>query len=395
MPKKRTVLVAFTSAQAGWFKGVARYAREHHWHLVLDMMYNGEVPVGWRGDGIISFIGNRKDLERFILSSGLPTVDLSMTRSDLGLPTVPEDNKMIGRLAAEHFLERDYRNFVWVPIMDNQIDADRYQGFADRLAEEGLTSHVLPPAKSREEEGDTRDWTAREKMLVEELRHLPKPLAAFCFNDRVAADLIYACNAAGLLVPEAVAVLGVDNDELLCECLGIPLSSVRHDLEGMAYKSAALLDCLMSGKPFPKRNPPVTPKGVATRRSSDMMAVNNLQVARGLRFIHDRYADPLLSVDDIVAATSVSRRPLEKAFRHELQRTINEEVLRVRLEKVKDLITTTKLSVTEISKLTGFTRPNHLFRIFRKQLGMNPKQFRDKKANSPHRNARAASRQTR
>ena len=195
-------------------------------------------------------------------------------------------------------------------------------------------------------------------------------------------------------MPEAVAVLGVNNDELLCECLGIPLSSVRHDLEGMAYKSAALLDCLMSGRPVSKKTPRVTPTGVATRRSSDMMAVNNLEVAKALRFIHDHYANPLLSVDDIVAATSVSRRPLEKYFRLELQRSVNEEVLRVRIEKVKDLILTTKLSVTEISKQTGFTRPNHLFRIFRKQVGMNPKQFRDKKVSRSRRATRATDRKT-
>jgi LacI family transcriptional regulator len=115
---------------------------------------------------------------------------------------------------------------------------------------------------------------------------------------------------------------------------------------------------------------------VVTRRSSDILAVNNLEVAKALRFIHDQFANPLLSVDDIVATTNVSRRPLEKAFRHELRRTINEEVVRVRLEKVKELLSTTELSVTEVSTMTGFTRPNHLFRIFRRQLGMNPKQYR-------------------
>jgi LacI family transcriptional regulator len=183
-----------------------------------------------------------------------------------------------------------------------------------------------------------------------------------------------------LLVPEAVAVMGVDNDSMLCECLRVPLSSVCHDLEGMAYNSAALLDRLMSGKAVPKKIPRVQPTGVVTRRSSDILAVNNLEVAKALRFIHDQFANPLLSVDDIVAATTVSRRPLEKAFRSELHRTVNEEVVRVRLEKVKALLTTTQFSVTEISAQTGFTRPNHLFRIFRRQLGMNPKQFRTREA---------------
>jgi AraC-like DNA-binding protein len=251
-----------------------------------------------------------------------------------------------------------------------------FGGFADRLAMKGLSSHVLPPANSSASKGGAWNWAARRKLLVQEFQRLPKPLAVFGFNDRVAADLIDACHTAGLLVPEEVAVLGVDNDELLCECLGIPLSSVCHDLEGMGYRAAVLLDRLMSGKRLPKLNPRITPKGIATRRSSDMMAVNDLDVAKALRFICDKFTDPLLSVDDIVAVTSVSRRPLEKAFRQELRRTINEEVLRVRLEKVKDLIITTELSVAEISQLTGFTRPNHLFRIFRRQLGMNPKQFR-------------------
>jgi LacI family transcriptional regulator len=394
MAKNRTVLIALTSAHYGWFKGVARYAREHNWHLVADMLYTGQIPLGWQGDGIISYTAYNDALAKFVLSSGIPTVEISKIRRGLGLPFVEGDDEMVGRVAAEHFLERGYRNFIWAPLLDNEINADRHRGFAGRLSRRGLTCHVLPPANSSASKGGAWNWAARRKLLVQELQRLPKPLAVFGFNDRVAADLIDACNTAGLLVPEEVAVMGVDNDELLCECLGIPLSSVCHDLEGMGYRAAVLLDRLMSGKRLPKKNPRVIPKGVATRRSSDMLAVNDLDVAKALRFICDKFTNALLSVDDIVAVTSVSRRPLEKAFRHELRRTINEEVLRVRLEKVKDLIITTELSVAQISKLTGFTRPNHLFRIFRKQLGMNPKQFRAQHISQSRRNTRAAERQT-
>jgi LacI family transcriptional regulator len=395
MAKNRTVLVALTSAHYGWFKGVARYAREHNWHLVADMLYTGQIPLGWQGDGIISYTAYSDALAKFVLSAGIPTVEISKIRRDLDLPFVEGDNEMVGRQAAEHFLERGYRNFIWAPLLDNEINADRFRGFADRLAMKGLSSHVLPPANSSASKGGAWNWAARRKLLVQEFQRLPKPLAVFGFNDRVAADLIDACHTAGLLVPEEVAVLGVDNDELLCECLGIPLSSVCHDLEGMGYRAAVLLDRLMSGKRLPKLNPRITPKGIATRRSSDMMAVNDLDVAKALRFICDKFTDPLLSVDDIVAVTSVSRRPLEKAFRQELRRTINEEVLRVRLEKVKDLIITTELSVAEISQLTGFTRPNHLFRIFRRQLGMNPKQFRAQHASRARSYPRAAGRHSR
>jgi LacI family transcriptional regulator len=209
---------------------------------------------------------------------------------------------------------------------------------------------------------------------------LPKPLAVFGYNDCVAADIIDACDDAGLLVPEAVAVMGVDNDTILCECVRVPLSSVCHDLEGMAYQAAALLDRLMAGRKPPKGIIRVPPTGLVTRRSTDILAVDNLQVARALRYIQDLYTNPLLGVEAVVAATDLSRRPLERAFRQEMKRTLNEEIVRVRMEKVKDLLTTTSMKVVEVAAATGFTRPSHLFRTFRKQLGLSPNTYRKRKA---------------
>jgi LacI family transcriptional regulator len=390
MARKRTVLLALTDAHHGFFRGVARYAREHQWHLVADMIYTARIPIGWRGDGIISFIGYREDLAEFIRNSRLPTVEISMVRNDIKLPRVEGDNDMIGRLAAEHFLERGYRHFVWAPFMDDIVNAERYRGFANRLKKENLASHVLPPADSRSAPGGTHDWAARRRLLIQELRRLPKPLAVLGYNDCVAADIIDACDNAGLLVPEAVAVMGVDNDTMLCDCLRVPLSSVCHDLEEMAYQAAVLLDRLMAGKKAPKKMLRVPPTGVVTRRSTDILAVNNLEVAKALRFIHDQYSNPLLSMDDVVMATNVSRRPLEKAFRKELRRTLNEELVRIRLNSVKNLLTTTNLSVTKISSMTGFNRPNHLHRIFRKQVCMSPKKYRAQQMSRGRLDARAA-----
>lgn len=376
MERRRTVLLALTDAHHGFFKGVARYAREHRWHLVADMIYTAKIPIGWRGDGIISFIGYRDDLAEFILSSGLPAVEISMVRNDIDLPRVEGDSEMIGRLAAEHFLERGFRNFAWAPLIDDIVNAERYRGFANRLAREKQICHILLPADTREAGGGKRDWAGRRKELVRELKRLPKPLAVFGYNDCVAADIIDACEDARLLVPEVVAVMGVDNDAMLCECIRVPLSSVCHDLEGMAYEAAVLLDRLMRGKKAPKEVIRIPPKGVVTRRSTDILAVDKLPVARALRFIRDRHSSPLLSVNDVAAATATSRRSLELAFRHELERTVHEEIVGVRLDKVKDLLRTTDLKVCEISAATGFSRPNHLFRVFRRFTGMSPKAYR-------------------
>jgi len=383
MAPKRSVLLALTDAHHGFFKGAARYAREHRWHVVADMIYTAKIPVGWRGDGILSFIGDRDDLAEFILSSRLPTVEISMVRNDIPLPRVEGDSELIGRLAAEHFLERGFRHFAWAPSLDDVVNAERYRGFANRLARENLTCDLLPPADTRHGHPATRDWAVRRKLLTRELKRLPKPLAVFGYNDCVAADIIAACDDAGLLVPEAVAVMGVDNDPILCECVGVPLSSVCHDLEGLAYQAAALLDRLMAGRKPPKEVIRVPPTGVVTRRSTDIVAVDNLQVARALRYIQDQYANPLLGVEAVVAATSLSRRALEKAFRLEMNRTLNEEIVRVRLEKVKHLLTTTKMKVVEVAVLTGFARPSHLFRTFRKLVGISPKTFRARQTARP------------
>lgn len=380
MPASRSVLLALTDTHHGFFKGAARYAREHRWHIVADMIYTARIPVGWRGDGILSFIGYRDDLAEFILSSGLPTVEISMVRNDINLPRVEGDSEMIGRLAAEHFLQRGYRHYAWAPMLDDVLNTERHRGFADRLAREGFGCQWLPPAIPAEGDPAIRDWAARRKMLKGDLRRLPKPLAVLCYNDCVAADIIDACEDAGLLVPESVGVMGVDNDTILCESIRVPLSSVCHDLEGMAYQAAALLDRLMSGRKPPKEVLRVPPTGVVTRRSTDMVAVDNLQVARALRYIGDNFANPLQGVNDIVAATDLSRRELEKAFRQELNRTPNQEVLRVRMEEARRLLETTNLKAVEISARTGFLRPNHFFRTFRKLVGTSPSIYRQRVA---------------
>jgi LacI family transcriptional regulator len=155
---------------------------------------------------------------------------------------------------------------------------------------------------------------------------------------------------------------------------------VCHDLEGMAYQAAALLDRLMAGRKPPNEVIRVPPTGLVTRRSTDIVAVDNLQVARALRFMQDQYTNPWLGVDAVVAATGLTRRALEKVFRQEMKRTLNEEIVRLRMESVKSLLTTTSLKVVEVAAASGFARPSHLFRTFRKQLGLSPKTYRKRKA---------------
>ncbi|HBF34516.1 TPA: hypothetical protein DDW35_08120 [Candidatus Sumerlaeota bacterium] len=378
MPHKRTVLVALTDTHHGFFRGIARYAKEHNWHLATDMIYTAHIPHGWRGDGIISFIGYWDELANFIVRSPLPKVELTLVRSDLDLPRVDTDNVSMGRLAAEHFLARNFKNFAWLPFANNIISEERCAGFRHTLKQHGFDCTILPVAHELGQSDKTFawNWEQQRQQLIDALNQLPRPIGIFCYNDCIAADLVDACQEAGLLVPEEVAIIGVDNDPIICECVSVPLSSVMNDLEGVAYEGAALLDRLMNGEPPPNELLRVQPKGVVTRKSTDILAVDNVQVAKALRAIWENYTDSNLSVLDVVAATELSRRSLERAFLEEMRHTIQKEVLRVRMEEVQRLLITSDASVAEISELTGFARPNHLFRIFRTIHGMSPREWR-------------------
>jgi LacI family transcriptional regulator len=373
MKKRRSVLLALSDTHHGFLRGVLRYAREHDWHLVADMIYTAKIPYGWRGDGIISFIGYRNELADFILDSKVPAVEISNLRKDLPLPHVGGDSGKIGRLAADHFLERGFRNFAWAPFMDDHLNEERYESFSRRLAQKGFSCHQLLPIDTVKAQRGRHRWVSRQMALVRQLKQLPKPLAIFCYNDGVAANIIRACEDAGLAVPESVAVLGVDNDALFCEAIPVPLSSIRHDLEGMAFQAAALLDRLMSGRRAPRKPILVPPLGLVTRRSTDILAADNLEVARALRYIGDHFSNPMLGVDDVVAATTISRRVLEKAFRRDLNRTINGEITRCRLERVKLLLATERMKVADIAAQSGFARTNHLYRSYRRVFGVSPK----------------------
>jgi LacI family transcriptional regulator len=376
--RKPTILLALTSTHHGFYHGAARYAAEHNWHVVADMIYDATIPVGWKGDGILSFVGHWEELAKFVVSARMPVVEISSVRKDLGIPCVMEDNETIGRLGAEHLLERNLKTFVWAPFWDDTVNEERFLGFATTIRSAGFDCVRVLPVNTRRSARPSRHMnrTLRRRWVIHTIRSLRYPLGVFCYNDCVAADIVDACIESGIRIPDEVAVLGVDNDPVICDCVQVPLSSVRHDLEGMAYEAAALLDHLMKGGSPPEIPKRIAPKGVVTRKSTEVLAVDNPDVASALGYIQENFPKGNLSVDDVVANGRVPRRSLERAFRDELQRTILHEILRVRVNHAQQLLETTPHSVTDIAIRSGFASLNHFYRVFRARTGLTPRAFR-------------------
>ena len=376
--RKPTILLALTSTHHGFYHGASRYAAEHDWHVVADMIYDATIPVGWKGDGILSFVGHWEELAKFVVSAHIPVVEISSVRKDLGIPCVMEDNEAIGRLGAEHLLERNLKTFVWAPFWDDTVNEERFQGFATAIRSAGFDCVRLLPVNTRRSARLSRHMnrTLRRRWVIHTIRSLRYPLGIFCYNDCVAADIVDACIESGIRIPDEVAVLGVDNDPVICDCVQVPLSSVRHDLEGMAYEAAALLDHLMNGGVPPEVPKRIAPKGVVTRKSTEVLAVDNPEVASALGYIQENFPKGNLSVDDVVAHGRVPRRSLERAFRDELQRTILHEILRVRVNHAQKLLETTPHSVTDVAIRSGFASLNHFYRVFHARTGLTPRAFR-------------------
>lgn len=381
MPHQPVILLALGSYQHATHLGVARFAREHGWHLVAEMAYGGDIPRGWEGDGIITALTERDELTDFVMGTGVPVVDLNMIRADVPLPRVVGDHEAIGKLAAMHFIERGFEHFAWYSVHENRTALERRTGFLRALNDEGLNlaqckSLIWAQGKQKGTAAIDKDWTERRDWLIRAIQTSPKPLAVFAYNDYQASHIINACLHANIAIPEEVAVVGVDNDELACDCLPVPLSSVKHDLETRGYQGAALLAQRMNNPDAPVPDPVrVEPSGVITRKSSDILALPDPQVAKALRFIWDNFNRPL-NIGEIVDATDVSRRTLEKAFSRHLSRSILEEIQRVRLQRVKELLAHTDFSMRQIANHAGFASPQYLHQVFRQQVGMTPGEYR-------------------
>ncbi len=361
----------------GLLHGIARYSRlhgpwrVHRWPGALD----SSLPE-WKNlkvDGAI--VRDVKAVEGLV-HSGIPVIFAQHSKESYApFPAIITDSESIGIMAAEHFLDRGFQNFAYCGLDEFIWSRRRAQHFTRRLQQAGFGVHLYEAPTSRRRRGARNEQNG----IADWLASLPKPVAVMCCNDDRALQVLEASKQVRCDVPDDVALLGVDNDVLVCDLADPPISSIALNTEGAGYEAARLLDSFMHGGEMAGQVIPVHATHIVTRMSTDILAVADAEVTAALRFIR-HHPNRLIQVDDVVEATNVSRRVLEKRFKAVLRRSVHQEIRRVRVNSIIQLLVGTDMGIADIAAHCGFDGVEHIARYFREETGVSLREYRKRHA---------------
>jgi LacI family transcriptional regulator len=351
-------------------------AAERRWHLNLGATLHGTIPRGWAGDGIIgTYDVNPTRLRRLLDRAGCPAVGVGMDLQSIGVPSVLVDNQVVGQLAAEHFLERGFRNFALYSAAPYGMANQRHSAFKAKLQEHGYTCGYLLKRKTTDRRVWDTSWEVHLRNLRTALRKQPKPLAVYTDLDHDAVWVIEACQAEGLSVPEDVAVLGTLDMPLYRQSTSVPLSSIAIGYVDNARQACDLLERMMDGETVACENILTPPKGVIARDSTYTVACRDPKVRSAIQFISAHYREPI-SLTDIAAAAGVSKSALYVLFRKDLERTPMDILTHIRLDKVKQMLRETNHTVDAVAADCGFGLVANLYHHFKQKTGVSPTAYR-------------------
>jgi LacI family transcriptional regulator len=382
VPKKPHVLLIFLTRfeeSMAMLKGIAHFERTHHiWTAFHDDQAVSETDPQWlrskKWQGVISR-HTTPELARACAELNIPLVDLNDIEPYAGVPKIRPDNVGIGHLGAEHFIERGYQKFGFAGFSNVLWSRERRDGFVEAVRLAGRECSVFDV----EYPGDSTPFWEEEEIgkLTAWLKDLPKPIGVMACVDLRAQQLVSAAHAAGILVPEEVAILGANNDTIRCELADPALSSVAPNAFQSGYRAAAMLRELLEGRKPATYDQRVEPLGVVTRHSTDVLAVEDRNVAAALSFIRERACSGI-TVKQVIQHAHASRSQIERKFRQHIGRSPQSEIRRVQLRKIRQLLLETDFPLKRIAELTGFEHMEYMCVLFKRATGVPPGIYRVK-----------------
>jgi len=374
IPQVAILLESSHEISRGMMRGILKYVQIYGpWalHMIAGGANDQRMPdlKEWKGNGIIARIPNLRSADD-ILQARLPTILIDPFDEYLDpghplflCPRVQCNSDAVADLAADYLIAQEFSNFAFVGDPNNSNWSRwRKERFIERVSEAGFSCNVYPMP----ELDDPTSWVSEKVHMCSWIKDLPKPVAVLAANDSRGRQVLNACLSAGVAVPYEVAVLGVNNDVLICETSMPPLSSISVNMEQAGYIAAEMLDKMMHKGERPD-NVRYDPDDIIRRASSQRIQVKDRLVIKALEFIRIN-AGLNIRVSDVAAHVEVSERWLEKRFSDELGRSVVQEIHRVRAKTIYNLVTKTDLPFSKIAERSGFTNSNHLSVLFRKKF---------------------------
>jgi LacI family transcriptional regulator len=378
--KVALVFACYIDQDARILHAISHYNRlNRRWSAFIDdQAFSKTTPdyiLNRNWDGIISK-EPAPELFAQCLKRGIPCVDLSDYPAQVpGIPKIHPDNRAVGHMAAEYFIEKGYHNFAFCGFSNKPWSEDRKTGYIEAL---DLVNRKPLIFESEHPEFTEADWDKRiVHEITEWIESIPKPLAVFSANDLRGLQIIDACSKLKAHVPEEVSVLGVNNDTLRCELSNPQLSSISLNCDSYGQTAAKLLDQLMNGDHVEETDILIEPRGVVTRRSTDAFCIEDSNVAAALHLIKNK-AHEGITVDWVVSQLKTSRSSLERNFRKYLGKTPQAEIRDVQIQKIKQLLLETNYTLAHIASLTGFEHPEYMAVVFKKASGQTLNKYRQK-----------------
>ena len=365
------------------FDGIRRYAQEQGgWHVfyILPSVYGAKISTrrigileGWRGDGIL-FTTNQPEELRFVKKLGIPAVNLaSGLEKQYGIPRVTIDSYAAGQMAADHLLERDLTHLAFIGSAKLWYSLQRYEGFRQRAEKAGVECHALFQSQDHKQ---TQNWEQQVAGPAAWLKSLPLPCGVFAAEDFTAQLLLDACKEAGLRVPQDIAIVGMDNNETICEHSVPKLTSIARHSERIGYEAAALLHSMIRGESCFDRDIIISPEGVILRESSDMMYCSDPLVQQAIEYMRQNIRSNY-NIDALADSLGISKRTLERSFVRAVNCPPYQYLTRLRIRHAQTLMKRNpKKSRAELATECGFGSETTFYCAFRKATGIPPSAYR-------------------
>lgn len=361
-------------------KGISSYTKEHKPWVFCRMPHSFKNTYGvkgvckwakeWGADGIIGAFKTEEEAE-IIKRAGIPLIVQDYKERFSNVPNITGAYFETGSMAAEYFLKKGFTNFAFYGSKSIVWSRERAEGFEATVKKHGYAVNYFEQRKTRSREL----WYYKPSPLSEWLNELPKPIALMACDDNLGQQIAEACKLSGIRIPEELAVLGVDNDEMVCNISNPHLSSIALDVEKGGYEAAALMNKFIKNKDSKWKDILVQPTQIITRQSTDIYAADDEYILLALKYIHQNIHQNI-RVTDVLKCVPLSRKALENRFLKILGYPIYKYIYHLRIEKFSRQLLETDKKIFEIANESGFDNSKNLSRLFKEVKGCTPTNFR-------------------